>query len=73
MTTCFDQWVAIEVQLQSTRHRQLCATMPGETLTFSDKGYLMPQDPQLKEYVDLWLATRQANGTLESVFAKHLN
>ena len=64
---------AIEVQLQSTRHRQLCATMPGETLTFSDKGYLMPQDPQLKEYVDLWLATRQANGTLESVFAKHLN
>jgi hypothetical protein len=33
----------------------------------------MPQDEKLKEYVDLWLATRLADGTVESIFKKHLN
>ncbi|MCZ6504157.1 MAG: transporter substrate-binding domain-containing protein, partial [Gammaproteobacteria bacterium] len=63
----------IEVQLQAARHKQLCATMPDENLTYQDKGYLMPQDHQLKEYVDLWLATRHGDGTLQSTFEKHLN
>ena len=63
----------IEVQLQSARHKQLCATMPTETLTYQDKGYLMPQDHHLKECVNLWLASRQADGTVKSTFEKHLN
>ena len=63
----------IEVRLQSARHGQLCPTMPEETLTFQDKGYLMPQDHRLKEYVNLWLATRLRDGTVKSTFEKHLN
>ena len=63
----------IEVRLQSARHKQLCATMPEQTLNHQDKGYLMPQDQRLKEYVNLWLASRQANGILQSTFEKHLN
>jgi cyclohexadienyl dehydratase len=62
----------IEVQLQSARHDQLCATMPDQTLTYQDKGYLMPQDERLKEYVNLWLARRKSDGTVQSTFGKHL-
>lgn len=64
---------SIEVQLKSTRHKELCAAMPDENLTHLDKGYLMPQDEKLKEYVNLWLATRLADGTVKSIFNKHLN
>ncbi len=63
----------IEVQLKSASHKELCATMPDRNLTRLDKGYLMPQDEKLKEYVDLWLATRTADGTIQSIFSKHLN
>ncbi|MBQ75639.1 MAG: chorismate mutase AroQ, gamma subclass [Gammaproteobacteria bacterium] len=63
----------IEVKLQSARHAELCPTMPGKTLTYQEKGYLMPQDQQLKEYVDLWLALRLGDGTVASTFEKHLN
>ena len=63
----------IEVQLQSARHEQLCPTMPNKLLTYQEKGYLMPQDHQLKEYVNLWLATRLRDGTVKSTFEKHLN
>lgn len=64
---------SIEVQLKSSRHKELCAAMPNENLTYLDKGYLMPQDEKLKEYVDLWLAMRLADGTVDSIFFKHLN
>jgi cyclohexadienyl dehydratase len=64
---------SIEVQLKSSQHEELCAAMPEENLTYLDKGYLMPQDEKLKEYVDLWLTTRLADGTVESIFKKHLN
>jgi len=63
----------IEVKLQSARHPELCPTMPGRTLTYQEKGYLMPQDQRLKEYVDLWLALRLGDGTVASTFEKHLN
>lgn len=62
----------IEVQLKSASHKELCATMPDRNLTRLDKGYLMPQDAKLKEYVDSWLATRMADGTIQSIFSKHL-
>ena len=63
----------IEVKLQSARHPELCPTMPGRTLTYQEKGYLMPQDQRLKEYVDLWLALRLGDGTVASTFERHLN
>lgn len=83
----FDQLIAgsadvmitdsIEVQLQTARHDELCPTMPdsfrtGTFLTRVDKGYLMPQDMPLKEYVTLWLDLRIADGTVARVFNQHL-
>jgi cyclohexadienyl dehydratase len=62
----------IEVRLQSAKHPRLCATMPGRFLTYLDKGYLMPQDVKLKEYVNLWLSQRVADGTVGRVFAEHI-
>ena len=62
----------IEVRLQTSIHPELCATMPDKNLTYQEKGFLMPQDPKLKEYVDLWLATRKGDGRLQSTFDKFL-
>ena len=63
---------AIEVKLQALRHKSLCATMPGKTLTYLDKAYLMPQDPVLKTYVDNWLDLRIKEGVVAKAFAAHL-
>ncbi len=64
---------AIEVSLKSAQHPELCAAMPGKTFTFQEKGYLMQPDEQLREFVNLWLAQRRGDGTLESTFARHLH
>lgn len=64
---------AIEVKLQQHLHPELCATMPGKFLTEVDKAFLMPQDSELKEYVDVWLAQQKRSGKLQKVFARHLN
>jgi len=63
---------AIEVQLQSNRLAPLCATMPGKTLTHSEKGYWLQADPHFKEYVDAWLHRRQLESRLSELFARHL-
>ncbi len=62
----------IEIELQTKRHHQLCAAMGEQTLTYSEKGYLLPQDIVWKMYVDTWLNTRSGDGTLEKLFNKHL-
>jgi cyclohexadienyl dehydratase len=62
----------IEVRLQSSNYSELCAAMPKENLTFQEKGFLMPQDVKLKEYVDLWLITRKGDGTIRSTFDQYL-
>lgn len=62
----------IEVQLQSARHTELCPAEPGQTLSFSQKGYLMPQDPVWTAYVDTWLAQRVGDGTIAATIARHL-
>jgi len=63
---------AIEVQLQSNRQGLLCATMPGKTLTHSEKGYWLQADPYFKEYVDAWLHRRVLESRLSELFARHL-
>ncbi|MEH6590914.1 MAG: gamma subclass chorismate mutase AroQ [Halioglobus sp.] len=62
----------IEVKLQSTQDDLLCAAMPGETLTFSRKAYLLPQDSVFKAYIDSWLSQRIGEGLLLELFNKHL-
>jgi cyclohexadienyl dehydratase len=60
------------VQLQSRRDKHLCAGMPGQTLTFSRKAYLLPQDSVFKQYIDTWLSQRMGDGFLRQRFDKHL-
>jgi cyclohexadienyl dehydratase len=62
----------IEIKLQTRRHPELCAAMGGQTLTYSEKGFLLPQDIVWKAYVDTWLNMLSCNGTLEKLFNKHL-
>lgn len=62
----------IEIELQTKRHPALCSAMGTQTLTYSEKGFLLPQDIVWKVYVDTWLNTRSGDGTLEKLFNKHL-
>jgi cyclohexadienyl dehydratase len=62
----------IEIELQTKQHPELCAAMGEQTLTYSEKGFLLPQDIVWKVYVDTWLNNRSGDGTLEKLFNKHL-
>lgn len=59
---------AVEVMLITKTNQLLCATMPGQTFTQSQKGYLMPPDIRLKEFVDTWLSQRILAGYYQQVF-----
>jgi cyclohexadienyl dehydratase len=63
---------AIEVRLQSVLHPELCAAMPGQTLTFQQKAFLLPRDPIWKAYIDTWLGQRIGEGEVERAFTQHL-
>ncbi len=62
----------IEAQLQSARNPALCMTMPDETMTYQEKGYMLPKDPSLLAAVNSWLTAAQAAGTLSALFDQHL-
>lgn len=64
---------AIEVRLQSSRNKKLCATMPEDTLTKSEKGFWIQADVPLKEYVNAWLHQRTLENTVAGIFDRHLN
>ncbi|MBQ0721500.1 MAG: gamma subclass chorismate mutase AroQ [Gammaproteobacteria bacterium] len=82
-TTIFDQLIdgqaevmitdAIEVKLQQSLHPELCATMPGELLSHSEKAFLMPQDSALKAYVDAWLGELVRSAQLQARFKRYLD
>jgi cyclohexadienyl dehydratase len=63
---------AIEVRLQAQHNKKLCAAMPGETLTKSEKGYWVQADIHLKEYINTWLRQRQLQGVVSHVFEQHV-
>jgi len=60
------------VKLQQRLHPELCAAMPGKLFTHAEKGYLMPQDLVLKEYVDAWLREVKQAEVIDTVFTKYL-
>ena len=64
---------SIEVRLQQNLHPELCASMPGETLTYQEKGYMMPKDSALNLAVNQWLEKVRAQDILERTFEQHLN
>lgn len=61
----------VEVELQAARHPELCASMPGITLTYQEKAYLLPQDPVWLAFVNTWLELALADGTVAEVFHEH--
>lgn len=62
---------SIEVAVQTRKNPALCAPM-ADLLTYQEKGFLMPQDPALKAYVDLWLDLRLGDGTVRRLIDEHL-
>ena len=64
---------SIEVRLQANLHPELCGSMPGETLTYQEKGYMMPKDPALRLEVNQWLEEVRSQNILERIFEQHLN
>ena len=64
---------AIEVAVQAGEHSALCAAMPGKTLSFQEKGFLLPRDLIWQQFVNAWLTQRQGEGYLAEVFNRHLN
>lgn len=62
---------AIEVRVKTNRHETLCATLGDKTLSFQQKGYLLPRDPVWKAYVDAWLELRRGDKTLKRAFTRH--
>lgn len=80
--TIFDQIVAgkadlmitdaVETLLQQKLHPQLVAVHPEEPFTYSEKGYLMPRDIVLKEFVDQWLHLTLMDGSFSKIFDKWL-
>ena len=47
--------------------------MPGETLTYQEKGYMMPKDAALRLAVNQWLEEASSQKILERTFEQHLN
>lgn len=64
---------AIEVMLHSNQSKLLCATMPGKTLSISEKGFWIQPDLHFKEYVNQWLHQREIEGIVKELFDHHLN
>jgi cyclohexadienyl dehydratase len=64
---------SIEVRLQTNLHPELCESMPGKTLTYQEKGYMMPKDPALRLAVNQWLQEANSQKILKRTFEQHLN
>ncbi len=63
---------SIEVRLQANQNPELCGSMPGKTLTYQEKGYMMPKDQSLLLAVNQWLEVVRSQKILERIFEQHL-
>ncbi len=61
-----------ETLLQQKLRPSLCALNADKPFDFSEKGYWMPRDIVLKEWVDTWLHAALNNGTYAAIWKKHL-
>jgi cyclohexadienyl dehydratase len=61
---------AIEVAVQTQSSSELCRAT-ADLLSFQQKGYLLPQDPKLLEFVNLWLEQRLGDGRLAETFERY--
>ena len=63
----------IEVRLRSGLHSELCAAMGNQTLTFSEKAFLLPQDKTWRDTINGWLKQRLDDGLVDKLFDLHLS
>lgn len=80
--TIFDQIVqgkadlmitdAIETILQQKLRPELAAVHPEKPFTYSEKGYLLPQEIVLKLWIDQWLHLALMDGTFRAIYDKWL-
>ena len=80
--TIFDQIVqgkadlmitdAVETILQQKLRPELTAVHPDKPFTYSEKGYLLPQDVVFKFWVDQWLHLTLQDGTFQKFYDKWL-
>ena len=64
---------AIEVARVTRDDPRLCPALPGVTLTYQEKGFLLPRDESdaWPRFIDLWLDQVQGDGTIAAAFAAH--
>jgi len=63
---------AIEVELQTRRHKELCRTMAG-TLTNAAKAILLPRGSALAKNIDQWLQAEVARGGVQEKLRRAMN
>lgn len=63
----------VETKVQELIHPELQSVNPDKPFNFSEKGYLIPRDLILKEFVDQWLNLRKKDGTVERIFNQELS
>ena len=63
---------AIEVSLQTLRHPDLCALMPGRHLTHQEKAIWMPQDRALKANIDRLITQLHQRDEMTTLFRRWL-
>lgn len=59
---------AIETLVQEILHPELDAVNPNNPFNTFEIGYLLPNDPVFKKYIDEWINRIQQNGTFERIF-----
>lgn len=64
---------AVEARLQQRIHPALCAVHPEAPFDRAEKAILLPRDPQLKAFVDQWLAQRIASGAQQKAMEQWLD
>jgi len=62
---------AIEGESEQANHRALCIDPSAPYLEPVDKAWLLPNDLDLKRWLDAWLAARAADGTLAAAIARN--
>ena len=62
----------VEAEYQAARVPRLCVALQGGLLSATDKAVLLPRDPALVAYVDLFLQQARATGRLDSIVRQFL-
>jgi ABC-type amino acid transport substrate-binding protein len=61
----------IEADIESGRHTGLCHARQSPWLEAIDKAWLLPRDAAWKAWLDAWLATLEADGSLTRVIERY--